>query len=47
MAKIGNWGQYIKFRVSDDTVLTFADMNRKGTVRTSKHSLINLSLIHI
>ena len=41
MAKIGNWGQHIKFRVSDDTVLTFADMNRKGTVRTSKHSLIN------
>lgn len=41
MAKIGNWGKYIKFQVSDDMVLTFTDMSRKGTVRTSKHSLIN------
>ena len=41
MAKIGNWGSYLKFMTSDETVLTFTDMTRKGTVRVAKHNLIN------
>lgn len=41
MAKIGNWGSYLKFRTNDDTVMTFKDMTRKGTIRTAKHNLIN------
>ena len=41
MAKIGNWGSYVKFMVSEDTILTFKDMARKGAVRTAKHNLLN------
>lgn len=40
MAKIGNWGSYIRFQTSDSRVMTFTDFKRKVSVRTSKHSLI-------
>lgn len=41
MAKIGNWGTHIKFQTSDQKVLTFSNMKRKASARTSKHNLIN------
>lgn len=41
MAKIGNWGSYIKFQTSDDKVLTFNGFKRKVSARTAKHSIIN------
>lgn len=41
MAKIGNWGNYIKFQTSDDKVLTFDSFKRKVSARTAKHNVIN------
>lgn len=41
MAKIGNWGRYIKFETSDDKILTFDGFKRKISVRTAKHNIIN------
>lgn len=39
MAKIGNWGNYLKFSVSEDQVLTFTNFKRKTKVRTSVHNM--------
>lgn len=41
MAKIGNWGRYIKFETSDDKILTFDGFKRKISARTAKHNIIN------
>lgn len=41
MATIGNWGSAIKFRTSDQKVLTFTNFKRKMSVKTSKHNMIN------
>lgn len=40
MAKIGNWGSYLKFSTNDSRVLTFSNFRRKVTARTAKHSII-------
>lgn len=40
MAKIGNWGSYLKFCTNDNRILTFANFRRKISVRTAKHSII-------
>lgn len=41
MAKIGNWGSYLKFETNDEKVLTFDGFKRKVTARTAKHNIIN------
>lgn len=41
MAKIGNWGSHIKFQTDDARVLTFQNLKRKMSARTSKHYLID------
>ena len=41
MAKIGNWGNGIKFQTSDSRILTFTDFKRKVSVRTNKHNMIH------
>lgn len=41
MAKIGNWGSYLKFSTSSKKALTFRDLTRKGSCRTSKHNVID------
>lgn len=40
MAKIGNWGNYIKFQTSDNKILTFDGFKRKQAARTATHSII-------
>lgn len=40
MAKIGNWGSYLKFKVDDDQTLTFDDFRLDISARTSKHNMI-------
>nr|DAW08798.1 MAG TPA: hypothetical protein [Bacteriophage sp.] len=40
MAKIGNWGSAIKFKVNSDSVLTFKDLKRKRSYRRTEHSII-------
>ena len=40
MAKIGNWGSYVKFSTSEDKVLTFNNLKRDGAYRTTKHNPI-------
>ncbi|MCI8950032.1 MAG: phage tail protein [Lachnospiraceae bacterium] len=40
MAKIGNWGSYIRFQTSDSRILNFDGFKRKSSVRVSKHNLI-------
>lgn len=40
MAKIGNWGSYIKFRVSESKTMTFQNLRRSISRRTSTHNLI-------
>lgn len=41
MAKIGNWGSYIKFQTDDSRVLTFTGFTRKVAARTAKHDIIS------
>lgn len=41
MAKIGNWGRYVKFSTSENKILNFENMQRKISIRTAKHNLIN------
>lgn len=41
MAKIGNWGTYLKFKVDDDQVLTFQDFRLDATIRISKHNMVD------
>ena len=41
MAKIGNWGSFIKFQTSDDKVLTFDGFKRRVSARTAKHNIVN------
>lgn len=41
MAKIGNWGSYVRFQTSDSKILTFTGFKRKASARINKHSLIN------
>ncbi|MEY8396189.1 phage tail protein [Lachnospiraceae bacterium 45-P1] len=41
MAKIGNWGAYIRFETSSRKVLTFDGFKRELSIRTAKHSLVN------
>ncbi len=41
MAKIGNWGSYLKFQTDDSKVLTFDGFNRKASARVSKHNIIS------
>ncbi|MFR1132389.1 MAG: phage tail protein [Enterocloster bolteae] len=40
MAKIGNWGSYLKFSTNDNRILTFTNFRRKISARTAKHSII-------
>lgn len=40
MSKIGNWGQIVKFRVNDDRMLTFQDMNHSADVATAEHATV-------
>jgi len=40
MSKVGNWGQILKFRVDDDRLLTFGDMNHSADVATAEHATI-------
>lgn len=40
MAKIGNWGSYLKFSTNESKVLTFNDLKRDGSYRTTKHNPI-------
>ena len=40
MAKIGNWGSYLKFSTNDNRILTFTNFRRKITARTAKHNII-------
>ena len=40
MAKIGNWGNYIKFQTSDNKILTFDGFKRKQAARTATHNII-------
>ncbi len=41
MAKIGNWGSAIKFKVNSDKALTFKNLKRKGSYRRTKHNVID------
>lgn len=41
MAKIGNWGSYLKFQTDDSKVLTFDGFSRKASARVSKHNIIS------
>lgn len=41
MAKIGNWGTYVRFETGRNRTLTFDGFKREIGVRTSKHALIN------
>ena len=40
MAKIGNWGPYIKFETSDKRILTFNGFKRDFGIRTALHQTI-------
>lgn len=40
MARIGNWGSYIRFQTSDSRILNFDGFKRKGSVRVAKHNII-------
>ena len=40
MAKIGNWGPYLKFETSDKRILTFNGFKRDFGVRTTLHQII-------
>lgn len=40
MAKIGQWGQFLTFRVSSRKTLTFQDMQRSADVEIQEHSVI-------
>lgn len=40
MAKIGQWGQFLTFRVSSHKVLTFQDMQRRADVQIQEHEVI-------
>ncbi len=40
MAKIGNWGSYLKFSTNDNRILTFTNFRRKITARIAKHNII-------
>lgn len=41
MAKIGNWGNTIKFNVNSNKALTFKNFKRKGSYRRTKHNIID------
>lgn len=40
MAKVGNWGSYLKFTVSSDRILTFNNFRLDAAARTSKHNMV-------
>lgn len=40
MAKVGNWGHYLKFTVRSDKVLTFQNFRLDSSARTSKHNMV-------
>lgn len=40
MARIGNWGSYIRFQTDDDRVFQFINFKRKASARTAKHNII-------
>lgn len=40
MAKIGNWGTYLRFQTSDSRVLTFNNFKRKSAIRVNKHNMV-------
>ena len=40
MAKVGSWGSFLTFRVSDSKVLTFQDMQHSAEVEVQEHSTI-------
>lgn len=40
MARIGNWGSYIRFQTDDDRVFQFTNLKRKASARTAKHNII-------
>lgn len=37
MAKMGNWGAYLKFETSDKRILTFNGFKRDMSIRTAMH----------
>lgn len=37
MAKMGNWGSYLKFETSDKRILTFNGFKRDVSIRTAMH----------
>lgn len=41
MAKIGNWGRYLKFQTDDSRILNFDGLRRKVSARVGKHNLIS------
>lgn len=41
MAKIGNWGSYLKFQTDDSRILNFDGFRRKASARVGKHNLIS------
>ena len=41
MAKIGNWGTYIKFETSSRRILNFDGFKRELNIRTSKHAMVH------
>lgn len=41
MAKIGNWGRYLKFQTDDSRILNFDGFRRKVSARVGKHNLIS------
>ena len=41
MAKIGNWGSYLKFQTDDSRILNFDGLRRKVSARVGKHNLIS------
>lgn len=40
MAKVGSWGSFLTFRVSDSKTLTFYDMQHSAEVDVQEHSTI-------
>lgn len=40
MAKVGNWGKVLTFRVSDKYQLSFSNFNRKINARWAQHKIV-------
>ena len=40
MAKIGNWGKVLQFKVSSEEIMTFSNMQRKVASRWAQHKIV-------